>query len=144
MEDEGGTSKHEISQLQASAASSSRFTRSRTSRRPPCSRLILCGLRVFNSSSESRLFLGLLGAAGVQEVATEGISNHSSPPTLICLRKNGQREASSSMDSKASADEIGTGDDFMIACTTSFVGSVRRLRGVAVKEAVFVGEAKYL
>lgn len=48
------------------------------------------------------------------------------------------------MDSKASAEDIGTGEDLMIACTTSLVGSVRRLRGVAVMEVEETGTAKNL
>ena len=48
------------------------------------------------------------------------------------------------MDSSASADDIGTGEDLRIACTTSPVGSVRRFLGVAVVEAVEAGEAKNL
>ena len=52
------------------------------------------------------------------------------------LMKNGQSFASMFTDSTASASEIGTGDDLIIAAEISANGSARRFRedGVAVVE----------
>lgn len=102
------------------------------------------GLKVFSSSSNLRPRVGVVGTSTGVVDAVEGISSQSSPPTFICFKKKGHKEISSSIDSNASAAEMGTGDDFRIAWTTSSVGRVRRLRGVAESEVVFVGEEKYL
>lgn len=48
------------------------------------------------------------------------------------------------IDSSASAEDIGTGEDFMTAWTTSLAGSVRRLRGEWVEDVALDGDAKYL
>lgn len=86
-------------------------------------------------------FLGLEGLANTSLSAVDtaavgvvvGISSHSSPAMLSCLRKNGQSLVKISKDSFASAADIGTGDDLMIALDTSDMGNARLLR--------FVGEA---
>ena|SRR5882762_10370593 len=133
-----------------------------TSLNPPASFLTLLGL-LFSISALSflpftggpglGLATGLPGLPGLPstlsvaepEVAVvgAGISTHSSPPMFISFRKNGQRLVRRLRDSWASADEIGTGEDFTIASTTSDVGRARRLRaaGVALDP---VGEEKSL
>lgn len=57
-----------------------------------------------------------------------GISSHSSPEIFSRFKKKGQRFASITSDSLASAEEIITGDDFTIALATSNIGIARRLR----------------
>jgi hypothetical protein len=57
-----------------------------------------------------------------------GISSHSSPDIVRCLRKKGHSSVSIVKDSAASADEMGTGEDLMVARITSEVGNARRLR----------------
>jgi len=117
-----------------------------TSLNPPASFLILLGLLVSTSSALSFLFLtgepGLGGAVGLVGLPSAfvvseaevgaGISSHSSPAMSISLRKNGQRLERRWRDSWASADEIGTGEDFTMASATSDVGKARRLRAVGV------------
>jgi hypothetical protein len=61
-----------------------------------------------------------------------GISSHSSPAISISFRKKGQRLVRRLRDSWASADEIGTGEDFTTASATSDVGKARRLRAAGV------------
>ena len=116
-----------------------------TSLSPPTSFLTLIGLLVNTSSALS--FRPLTGGPGLGGVASllrlpsalsvtgppvAGISSQSSPPMSISFKKNGQRLVRRLRDSCASAEEIGTGDDFTIACTTSDVGRARRLRAVGV------------
>lgn len=117
-----------------------------TSRRPPTSALTLLGLRVSTSFALSILLLSLPGLVGILlglaedpafNAASEsapgvvaGISSHSSPPTSIGRRKNGQSFARSSSDSCASALEIGTGEDLRTATAISDTGIARRLRTV--------------
>ena len=86
-------------------------------------------------------FLALgLGGTGFSSFSAaaedEGISNHSSPSIFSGLMKNGQSFASMFTDSMASASEMGTGDDLIIAAEISDNGSARRFRddGVAVIE----------
>ena len=135
-----------------SLSSSSRRMISLTSRRPPASRLTLLGLRLSNSWALSSFPLTLPGLLGItclpfvgepSEGASEllgagaGISSHSPPEILSFLRKNGHSLISMSIDSLASAVDIGTGDDFTIAVTTSAVGNARRfLAGVDVPPVV--------
>ena len=66
-----------------------------------------------------------------------GISRYSSPAMFISLKKKGQRLVSSLSDSWASAEDMGTGEDLMMARAISEVGIARRLRVVgAVLEPV--------
>jgi hypothetical protein len=58
--------------------------------------------------------------------------------------KNGHSFARIERDSFASAEDIGTGDDLMIAVATSDVGSARRFRAVGVAEEPDVGVEKSL
>ncbi len=118
--------------------SSSFLILSRTSRRPPFSRRTLLGDLVTSStalSSFPRIRPGLGGAfRGLAESSTAaavegaGISSHSALAISSLRRKNGQSDASKSRDSRASADEIGTGEDFNTAAATSSTGKARRLR----------------
>lgn len=62
-----------------------------------------------------------------------GISSHSLPAISRGRRKNGQSVVSSLSDSFASRVDIGTGDDLMIAATTSEVGRALRFRIVGVE-----------
>lgn len=130
-----------------------------TSRRPPASRFTLLGLLVTSSSALSCFPLtapGLGGAVGfflvglpstpdaVVVAFAAGISSHSAPAMLSSLMKNGQSLASILKDSLASAVEMGTGDDLMIAVATSEVGKARRLRLVGVAEEPVAGVEKSL
>lgn len=63
----------------------------------------------------------------------DGISSHSLPAISKGRRKNGQSVVSSFSDSLASRDDIGTGEDLMIAAATSEVGRTLRLRVVGVE-----------
>lgn len=123
---------------------------SRTSRKPPASCLTLLGLRVNSSSALAYLPLEGLGGAfflGVTpstdvvavEVPDAGISSHSSPAILRRFKKNGQSLVSITSDSLASAVEIGTGEDLIIAVVTSGVGNARRLRDVGVEDNPVAG-----
>lgn len=58
--------------------------------------------------------------------------------------KNGHSFAKMERDSFASAEEIGTGDDLIIAVATSDVGNARRFRAVGVVEEPGVGVEKSL
>jgi hypothetical protein len=73
-----------------------------------------------------------------------GISSHSTPPMLSSLTKKGHSLARMPKDSFASAVEMGTGDDLMMAVATSEVGKARRLRAVGVAEEPAVGVEKSL
>jgi len=98
---------------------------------------------VINSAT---LFLALvgpgLGGAPDLPVSTlseavasdAGISSHSTPAMLSCLRKKGHRFVRIVRDSFASAEDIGTGEDFTIAVATSEAGSARRFLVVGVEE----------
>jgi len=87
--------------------------------------------------------LFLLGLASTcVAVLEEGISSQASPAMVSSLMKNGHSFARIESDSFASADEIGTGDDLMIAVATSDVGNARRFRGVGVAEEPVVGIEK--
>lgn len=77
-------------------------------------------------------------------VLEAGISSQASPAMVSSFRKNGHSFARMESDSFASADEIGTGDDLMIAVATSDVGNVRRFRAVGVAEEPVVGIEKSL
>lgn len=57
-----------------------------------------------------------------------GISSQSSLSILSLLRKNGHSLVSRATESSASATEIGTGEDLMIAAVTSDAGSALRFR----------------
>jgi hypothetical protein len=81
--------------------------------------------------------VSLLDGAGA------GISSHSSPEKLSCFKKNGHSLTSIARDSLASAVEIGTGDDLIIAVMTSEVGSARRFR-LGVDEPLATGFEKSL
>jgi len=113
---------------------------SRTSLKPPASLFTRLGLLVTSSCALST-FPGLAGGRLDGEAGVlgreEGISSHSSPPIVNCLRKKGQSLVSSSKDSLASATDMGTGDDFTIELATSGNGSVRRLRDEGVEEGPF-------
>jgi hypothetical protein len=74
----------------------------------------------------------------------EGISSQASPAMVSSFMKNGHNFARIERDSFASAEDIGTGDDLMIAVATSDVGNVRRFRDVRVVEEVVVGVEKSL
>jgi len=115
-----------------SCNSISRRMRSRTSRRPPPSFLTRRGLRVSTSSKLSsfpRLEPGLVGTSLSPDACAEaGISSHSCPSISKGLRKDGHRLVRIERDSRASAPDIGTGDDFKTAAATSEAGRVRRLR----------------
>jgi hypothetical protein len=77
------------------------------------------------------------------EAEGAGISSHSSAPTSIRRTKNGHSVTSRSIDSRASALDIGTGDDLTTAETTSGTGSARRLRaGVELDEEAEEGVEK--
>jgi hypothetical protein len=87
----------------------------------------------------------LLGLASTCTAALEeGISSQASPAMVSSLMKNGHSFARIEMDSFASAEEIGTGDDLMIAVATSDVGNARRFRAVGVVEEPVVGVEKSL
>lgn len=73
-----------------------------------------------------------------------GISSHSAPAMVSSLTKNGHSLARMLKDSLASAVEIGTGDDLMIAVATSEDGRARRLRLVGVAEEPAAGVEKSL
>lgn len=68
-----------------------------------------------------------------------GISSHSFPAIFNCLIKKGHSLARRANDSFASAVEMGTGDDFMIAVATSDNGNARRLRAMGVAEEPVTG-----
>ena len=112
--------------------SSSRRMISRTALNPPSSLLTLLGLRVRISRALSSLPLTGLAVPSLSASClfddAAGMSSHSSPPMLSCLRKKGHSWINIPMDSLASAVDIGTGEDFTIAWATSDVGSARRLR----------------
>lgn len=109
---------------------------SRTSRKPPLSFLTDLGLRVLSSSTLSTFTRTREGLpVGFEEVLSEvafensvdaGISSQSSPDNRKERKKKGQSFMRMSIDSCASATEIGTGEDFRMAATTSDVGSARR------------------
>lgn len=131
-----------------------------TSLSPPASRFTLLGLLVCTSSALSFLLLiggpglggvtslrGLLTSAllaiDVEAVVGAGISSHSSPAISKSLRKKGHKLVRRPRDSWASAEEMGTGEDFTTARATSDVGRARRLRVVGVVLAP-TGEEKSL
>ena len=67
---------------------------------------------------------GLAGAAtGSLGVVEAGISNHSSPPIILALRKKGQSSQSITRLSIASASEMGTLEDLTTAVTTSLLSN---------------------
>ena len=129
-----------------------------TSRKPPISLFTLLGLRFTNSCALSVFPFNLPGLKGsfcstlVGEssrgglllfVAGAGISSHSSPEKFSCFKKNGHSLMSIARDSFASAAEIGTGEDLIMAAMTSEVGSARRFR-VGVDEPQVGGFEKSL
>jgi hypothetical protein len=57
-----------------------------------------------------------------------GISNQSSPSISSFLRKNGHNFVNMATESSASATEIGTGEDLIIAAVTSEAGRALRFR----------------
>ena len=71
--------------------------------------------------------MGEFSTADVTGVGA-GISSHSSPEISSFLRKNGHSLINIKMESLASEVDRGTGDDLMIAVTTSLVGRARRFR----------------
>jgi hypothetical protein len=126
-----------------SASSSSFLIISRTSLKPPLSLWTRLGLLSKTSSALScfpllgpglagrRFLRGLDSTSSVAEFCV-GISSHSSFAISSFLRKKGQRSASISRESLASAREMGTVDDLITAWATSDVGNARRLRDVGV------------
>ena len=81
---------------------------------------------------------------GLVSTCAAGISSHASPPMVSSLTKKGQSPARIERDSFASADEIGTGDDFMTAVATSDAGRARRLRPLGVRAEPVAGVEKSL
>jgi len=79
----------------------------------------------------------------LDEGAEAGISSHSCPSMSRGLRKKGHKPVKIVRDSRASALDMGTGDDFKTAAATSEEGRTRRLR---VESPTFVleGPAKSL
>jgi hypothetical protein len=61
-----------------------------------------------------------------------GISSHSEPAISSDFKKKGQRSVRMASDWVASAEDMGTGEDFIMAVITSDVGRTRRLRVVGV------------
>ena len=116
---------------------------SRTSRSPPVSLLIDLGLLRTSSSTLFVLFVvpGLEEAVnflvGVWRLESEGgwlfwlvagISSQSSPTIWSFLRKKGHNLVSIVIESSASASEIETGEDLIIAALTSDAGNALRFR----------------
>lgn len=62
------------------------------------------------------------------DVEEAGISSHSSPAMSNGRTKKEQRVVRRSKESRASANEMGTGDDLTTAVATSAVGKARRFR----------------
>lgn len=127
-----------------------------TSLNPPASLLTLLGLRVTSAWALSSLpltGLGLAETAGPRLVGLssfdalpavvvlieDGISSHSAPATVSFLRKKGQRSVRIARDSLASAVEIGTGEDLMMASATSVAGNARLFLPDGVPEAPVTG-----
>ena len=88
------------------------------------------------------VLLGLVSTC--KATLEEGISSQASPAMVSSFKKNGHNFARMERDSFASAEDIGTGDDLMIAVATSDVGSARRFRAVGVAEEPGVGVEKSL
>lgn len=116
---------------------------SRTSRSPPVSLLIDLGLLRTSSSTLFVLFVvpGLEEAVNflveVWRLESEGgwlfwlvagISSQSSPTIWSFLRKKGHNLVSIVIESSASASEIETGEDLIIAALTSDAGNALRFR----------------
>lgn len=129
-----------------------------TSRKPPASFFTLLGLLFTNSCALSSFPLNLPGLEGafclalVGESSRDGlllfgagagISSQSSLEKVSCFKKNGHNLMSIARDSFASAVEIGTGEDLIMAVTTSEVGNARRFR-VGVDEPLVGGFEKSL
>ena len=68
-----------------------------------------------------------------------GISNQSSPSISSFLRKNGHNFVSMATESSASATEMGTGEDLIIAAVTSEAGRALRFRGDVADNDPLVG-----
>ena len=104
------------------------------------------GLRVLSSSALAclpRTRLGLTGTlplpgldvewpegSDIGTVCGAGISSHSSPSKFLEMRKKGHILTSILSESWASAKEMGTGDDLIIAAVISSEGRARLLRVV--------------
>jgi hypothetical protein len=102
-----------------------------TSLKPPASRFTRLGLLVTSTSALSFLRDGLGGAdASAPSVVTlvPGISSQSTPAISKDFKKKGHNSVRIERDCVASAEDIGTGDDFMTAFATSDAGRARRLR----------------